>query len=186
MIRYTLSLLSLLLFFSCENAAQSSDSRENSSSSDAISGRLEVTIEGKEYVYTDFKKNLSRLTFQDKGLAILIDVSDSINISAALSARDFYEKDAYVFQVGQQNQTSEQNKNILATSFRFRHPGYDRLSLDEGLITIESYDIESGELKMTFEGIDKPSSFSPKGPSESVKFKGNLMLKGARSTDRRD
>lgn len=163
-----------------------------------FSGELKLVVAGETFEYDSMTKSDSRLSFQDKGIAVYIENPNGKGTIAkvVIQSPDIYKSTKHNFWEGStprekgmseaeyQKKKEANRKNILSLKFR-RIDNMDEeeyISLDQGSVSLE-YDDEAGNFKLTFEGEDKPS-YNSNG--ETIAFSGTLELKGAYLMDSRD
>lgn len=155
-----------------------------------FSGKLLLKIDGETHVYEKMSRTDSRLSFQDKGIAIYIVNSQGEGTIAQITllSNKIYDSKSHSYELGGKenkpktmmdiyNKDSSKKKNIL--NFKFRRidkmEKEEYLELSKGTVKLE-YDDQSGYVKLDFEGEDK----------NGISLSGFLELKNPYLMDRRN
>lgn len=197
--------LVFIFLMACSGSSEKSDQQENQNSSDTKSndtkstdfvGRLELTMQGESYEFTDMTRVDSRVSFQEKAIAVYITNTNGegtiaqITIMSPLiynSTSHTYVNDSGRWLEGsQKNDPPKRTEQNLQFKFR-RIDNMDEenyINLDQGTANLE-YDDEKPVFRLSFEGKDMPSAYNDED-NEEIAFSGKLILEGAYLMDSRD
>jgi len=192
-ILYTLIIL-LIACTSSEKSSQEGDNSYSSKSSDFI-GKLELTIDGESYEFSDMTRTDSRVSFQDNAIAVYVANPKGEGTIAQITilSPKIYESNSHIY-VNESNRWLEKGDTReppkrTEQNLRFKFRKIDKmdseeyLMLDQGTVQFK-YNDEEPIFEMTFEGKDTPSAHNREEDKE-IQFSGKLTLKGAYLMDSR-
>ncbi|ADR22449.1 hypothetical protein MATR_37050 [Marivirga tractuosa] len=155
-----------------------------------FSGKLNMKIKGESYTFDAMKRSDSRLSFQDKGIAVYIvnPKGEGTIAEITILSNSIYDMKSHRYELGTKkqkpktmmdiyNKDSSKNKDIL--NFKFRRIDQmdqeEYFELSKGTVNLD-YDDEAGYFKISFVGEDK----------NGISISGLLELDNPYVIDRRD
>jgi len=154
-----------------------------------FSGKLVLKIAGETFTYDAMTRSGSRLSFQDKGIAVYIVNPDGEGTIAQITllSTEIYNSPSHTYELGNEEQpktmldiyNKDPNKNKDILSFKFRR--IDKMGTEEyiklkkGSVKL-NYDDKAGNITLNFDGEDK----------NGTSLSGSLELRDAYLMDRRD